>query len=361
MNKGIYNFSAGPSMIPPEVLQRAQNELLDFNGIGMGVMEISHRSLEFEEVMRNAQNSIRELMNLPEDFHVLFLQGGASLQFSMIPMNFLRENESADYVVTGTWGEKAVKDAKLFGNVNTVFNSRPTDYKSVAREDEIKFNENAAYIHYTSNETIEGVEFKYDLNGGKIPVVCDASSNIMSKPFDVSKYDLIYAGAQKNLGPSGVTVVIIRDEFMQRAKSNVPRMLDYKVHVENNSMANTPNTFGIYMLGLVCDWIKEKGGLEAMRKLNEAKAKVLYDALDASDGFYIGHAAKEARSMMNVTFRLPDEKLEREFVNQATANGFDGLKGHRSVGGIRASIYNAFPLVGVEKLVEFMRDFRRGN
>lgn len=348
-------------MIPPEVLQRAQNELLDFNEIGMGVMEISHRSAEFEEVLQNAQNSIRELMNLPEDFHVLFLQGGASLQFSMIPMNFLRENASADYVVTGTWGEKAVKDAKLFGNVNTVFTSKPTDYKSVARQDEIKFDENAAYIHYTSNETIEGVEFKYDLIGGKIPVVCDASSNIMSKPFDVSKYDLIYAGAQKNLGPSGVTIVIIRDGLLQSAKKDVPRMLDYKVHAENNSMANTPNTFGVYMLGLVCDWIREKGGLDSMRTLNEAKAKILYDALDASDGFYVGHAAKKARSTMNVTFRLPNEELEREFATRATANGFDGLKGHRSVGGIRASIYNAFPPEGVEKLVEFMRDFQRDS
>jgi phosphoserine aminotransferase len=357
----IYNFSAGPAALPVEVLERAQSELLSLGGIGMSVMEISHRSKYFEPIIENARQGVRELLNVPENYQILFLQGGASLQFSMIPMNFLPPEQSADYVVTGAWGKKAVQEAKRCGNVNVVFNSETAGFKTVPAQEEIRFSENARYIHYTSNETIEGVEFNYDLEGGRVPVVCDASSNILSKPIDVSRYALIYAGAQKNIGPSGVTLVIIRNDLIAAVPENQHASLDYRAIAENGSMLNTPNTWGIYLVNLVCQWLKGKGGVAEMRKINEAKAKILYDALDASDGFYRGHADRRARSQMNVTFRLPTEELENKFCEQATALGLDGLKGHRSVGGIRASIYNAFPKTGVEKLVEFMRDFAQGN
>lgn len=361
MTKRIYNFSAGPAILPAEVLEKAQGELLSLGGIGMSVMEISHRSKYFESILESANRGLRELLNVPENYRILFLQGGASLQFSMIPQNFLRKNESADYVVTGAWGEKAVKEAKKFGNVNVVYSSKESSFTTIPRQEEIRFSPQADYIHYTSNETIEGVEFKYDLEGENIPVVCDASSNILSKPIDVSKYALIYAGAQKNIGPSGVTVVIIRDDLLEKIPENLPSMLDYRNFAANDSMPNTPNTWGIYLISLVCNWLKESGGVSEMAKLNEAKAKILYDAIDESDGFYQGHAEREARSLMNVTFRLPSEELENRFVNEAAKNELDGLKGHRSVGGIRASIYNAFPREGVERLVEFMKSFAENN
>ncbi len=359
MTKRIYNFSAGPAILPAEVLEKAQNELLSLNGIGMSVMEISHRSKHFAPILEQAENGIRELLQVPENYKVLFLQGGASLQFSMIPMNFLKS--SADYIVTGAWGEKAVKEAKKCGDVNVIFSTKETNFKSVPEQDELNFSQTADYIHYCSNETIDGVEFKYDLDGKGIPVVCDASSNILSKPLDIEKYALIYAGAQKNIGPSGVTLVIIRDDLLEKVPANQFSMLDYRAIAANDSMLNTPNTWGIYLISLVCEWLKEKGGVPAMQKINEEKAKILYDAIDASDGFYSGHAENAARSLMNVTFRLPSEDLEKQFVTEATANGFDGLKGHRSVGGIRASIYNAFPKEGVEALVEFMKDFTNKN
>ncbi len=365
MTKKIYNFSAGPAILPAPVLEKAQSELLSLGGIGMSVMEISHRSAHFEPILHNAEKGIRELMSIPENYRILFLQGGASLQFSMIPLNFLGENQTADYIVTGAWGEKAVREAKKQakngGNANVIFSTAAGNFKSVPAQEELNFSPNAEYVHYTSNETIEGVEFKYDLDGAGIPVVCDASSNILSKPFDVSKYALIYAGAQKNIGPSGVTLVIIRDDLIAKVPENQHSLLDYRAIAENDSMLNTPNTWGIYIINLVCEWLKERGGLAAMLKINEVKAKILYDAIDASDGFYSGHAEKSARSLMNVTFRLPSEKLEKQFADEAAANGLDGLKGHRSVGGIRASIYNAFPVEGVEKLVEFMRDFSQKN
>ncbi len=358
----IYNFSAGPAILPTEMLEQAQSELLSLNGMGMSVMEISHRSNQFETIIESARRGIRELLNVPENYEILFLQGGASLQFSMIPMNFLPSGKSVDYVVTGAWGKKAVKEAERCGRVNTIFSSEETGFKCVPLQDELRFNEKAEYVHYTSNETIEGVEFKYDLDAGSLlPVVCDASSNILSKPIDVSRYALIYAGAQKNIGPSGVTLVIIRDDLIEKVPGNLPAMLDYRNFAANASMPNTPNTWGIYIIDLVCKWLKNKGGAAEMQKLNEAKAKILYDALDASDGFYQGHAERAARSTMNVTFRLPSEDLAAEFAKEAAANGLDGLKGHRSVGGIRASIYNAFPKEGVEKLVEFMNDFSHRN
>jgi phosphoserine aminotransferase len=355
----IFNFSAGPAVLPTEVLEKAQGELLSLGGIGMSVMEISHRSKHFEPILESARQGIKELLSVPDNYRILFLQGGASLQFSMIPMNFLKA--SADYIVTGAWGVKAVKEAKKCGKVNTIFTSEETGFKSVPSPDELNFSPDADYVHYTSNETIEGVEFKYELDGKGLPIVCDASSNILSTPLDVSKYALIYAGAQKNIGPSGVTLVIIRDDLLEKVPENQHALLDYRAIAENDSMLNTPNTWGIYIVSLVCQWLKAKGGVEAMRELNEEKAKLLYDAIDASDGFYQGHAARAARSLMNVTFRLPSEELTEKFCAEAELKALDGLKGHRSVGGIRASIYNAFPKEGVERLVEFMQDFAQKN
>ena len=355
----VFNFSAGPAILPAEVLEKAQSELLSLGGTGMSVMEVSHRSKYFAPVLEAAERGIRELLEVPANYRVLFLQGGASLQFSMIPMNFLKT--SADYVVTGAWGEKAVKEARKCGAVNVIHSTKDGGYRSVPEQDELNFSRDADYIHYCSNETIDGVEFKYDLDGKGIPVVCDASSNILSKPIDIEKYALIYAGAQKNIGPSGVTLVIIRDDLLERVPENQFSMLDYRAIAANDSMLNTPNTWGIYLVSLVCDWLKAQGGVAGIEKINREKAKIIYDAIDGSDGFYSGHAAKAARSLMNVTFRLPSEELEQQFVAEAAARGLDGLKGHRSVGGIRASVYNAFPTEGAHALVEFMRDFSYRN
>lgn len=361
MTGRIYNFSAGPAILPVPVLEKAKAEILSLNGIGMSVMEISHRSEHFESILQSAKQGIRHLLNIPENYHILFLQGGASLQFSMVPMNFLTRAETAEFVVTGAWGVKAANEATRYGNAKTNFSTAANGFRSVPARDALNFHPDARYIHYTSNETIEGVEFKYDLDGFGIPVVCDASSNILSRPLDIDKYALIYAGAQKNIGPSGVTLVIIRDDLLQMIPEGLPPLLDYGRLAEHDSMFNTPNTWGIYLVGLVCDWLKEQGGVEALQKMNEAKAAMLYDAIDSSDGYYTGHADHSARSLMNVTFRLPSEELGRQFCEEAAALGMDGLKGHRSVGGIRASIYNAFPTEGVERLVEFMSVFREKN
>lgn len=356
MTERIFNFSAGPATLPVEVLERAREEMLSFNGIGMSVMEISHRSIHFQAVIDSAVEGLRGLLRVPDGYQVLFLQGGATLQFSMVPMNFLGEG-TADYVITGAWGVKALKEARRNGMPNVIYSSEAEGFRSAPSQDDLKFSSDASYIHYTSNETIEGVEFRYDLDGGGIPVVCDASSNILSKPIDVSKYSLIYAGAQKNIGPSGVTVVIVSDEMLEKVPENQHTLLDYRAIASKGSMLNTPNTWGIYLIDLVCKWVADQGGLEEMKLRNEAKAKVLYDAIDASDGFYCGHADRDVRSAMNVTFNLPSEELEKKFAEEATAAGLDGLKGHRSVGGIRASIYNAFPEEGVHALVAFMNDF----
>jgi phosphoserine aminotransferase len=359
--KRIYNFSAGPAVMPDTVLERARDEIMSLGGIGMSVMEISHRSKHFERVLHSAEQGIRGLLGVPENYRILFLQGGATLQFEMVPMNFLADGKTAEYVVTGAWGEKALNEAKRCGDAKLAFSALENGYRSVPSQADLGFSPEAAYIHYTSNETIHGVEFKYDLDGHGVPVVCDACSNILSKPIDVEKYAIIYAGAQKNIGPSGVTVVIIRDDMLERVPANQFPMLDYRAISKNDSMLNTPNTWGIYMVSLVCDWLKEQGGLEAMKLRNEAKAAILYDAIDSSDGFYRGHAERAARSTMNVTFRLPSEELEKRFCEEATALGMDGLAGHRSLGGIRASIYNAFPAEGVERLIEFMSDFAGRN
>ncbi len=360
MTERIYNFSAGPAVLPVPVLEQARDEMLSLPGVGMSVMEISHRSKTFDEIIGGAESGLRELMGIPDGYRVLFLQGGASLQFSMIPMNLLPEGASADYVVTGSWGKKALKEAKKAGAVNVAADLADSRYTRTPEPHELKLDGSAAYVHFTSNETIEGVEWKHDPEVGAVPLVCDASSNICSRPTDVSKYALIYAGAQKNLGPSGVTVVIIREDLLERIPAGLHTMLDYRTHAENGSLYNTPNTWGIYILNLVCRWLKERGGLEGMARENESKARLIYDAIDATD-FYRGHAAPEARSLMNVTFRLPSEELEKKFTSEATAAGLDGLKGHRSVGGIRASIYNAFPREGCEALVSFMQEFERKN
>lgn len=357
----VFNFSAGPAILPLPVLEKAQSELLSLGGIGMSVMEISHRSKYFAEIIFSAERNLRELLSIPESYKVLFMQGGASLQFSMIPLNFLNKVETADYIVTGAWGKKAIIEAQKCGNANAIFSSEGEGFKSVPSQEELNFSKSAKYVHYTSNETIEGVEFKYDPDGGGIPVVCDASSNILSKPVDIERHALVYAGAQKNMGPSGVTLVIIRDDLLAMVPENQHSSLDYRAIAKHGSMLNTPNTWGIYLLDLVTEWLKDQGGLSAIEKINKEKAQILYDAIDSSDGFYQGHADKNARSMMNVTFNLPSAELEKQFADEATKNGLDGLKGHRSVGGIRASIYNAFPREGVVALVEFMKDFSQKN
>ena len=360
MTERIFNFSAGPAIMPVPVLEEARAHLLTLPGVGMSVMEISHRSKTFDEIIQGAEAGLRELLDIPKDYAVLFLQGGASLQFAMVPMNFLSLDGSADYIVTGSWGKKAVKEAQKFGTVDLAANLADGGFTRVPGADEIHLNPSAAYVHLTSNETIEGVEWKNEPEVGDVPLVSDASSNILSRPIPVEKYGIIYAGAQKNMGPSGVTLVIIREDLLPRVREGLATMLDYRTHVKDKSLHNTPNTWGIYIINLVCKWLKEKGGLEAIQRENEEKAKLIYDAIDATD-FYRGHADADSRSIMNVTFRLPSEDLEKKFANEATAAGMDGLKGHRSVGGIRASIYNAFPREGCEALVAFMKEFEKKN
>ena len=360
MTERIFNFSAGPAVLPVPVLEEAQRDMLSLPGVGMSVMEISHRSKTFDEIIAHAESGLRQLLNIPDNYRILFLQGGASLQFSMIPMNFLPADGSADYVITGSWGKKALKEAKKVGSVNVAATMADGGFTRVPSREEMSLGPHATYVHITSNETIEGVQWKREPNVGDVPLISDASSDILSRAIDVKRYGMIYAGAQKNMGPSGVTLVILRDDLLQRIPEGLATMLDYRTHVENKSLYNTPNTWGIYIISLVCKWLQEKGGISAMERENEQKARLLYDAIDATD-FYRGHADADCRSTMNVTFRLPSEELEKKFVSETTAQGLDGLKGHRSVGGIRASIYNAFPREGVEALVSFMKDFERRN
>lgn len=360
MTERIFNFSAGPAVLPLPVLEEAQRDLLALPGVGMSIMEISHRSKTFDEIIAHAESGLRELMGIPDNYHVLFLQGGASLQFSMVPMNLLSPGTSADYIVTGSWSKKAVKEAKRVGKVNVAATTEETNFSRIPRQDELKLDNGAAYVHITTNNTIFGTQWKTEPSVGNVPLIADASSDILSGPIPIEKYALIYAGAQKNIGPSGVTVVIIRKDLLELIPDGLHTILDYRIHVENKSLYNTPNTFGVYIISLVCKWLQEKGGLVAIKSENEAKAKMLYDAIDASD-FYRGHADADSRSLMNVTFRLASEELEKQFVKEATAAGLDGLKGHRSVGGIRASIYNAFPREGVEGLVSFMKEFESKN
>ncbi|MGN7479129.1 3-phosphoserine/phosphohydroxythreonine transaminase [Solibacillus silvestris] len=359
--KRAFNFNAGPSALPLEVLEKAQAELVDFKGTGMSVMELSHRSATFEEVHNEAIARLRKLYNIPENYEVLFLQGGASLQFSMIPMNFLKEGQKASYIQTGAWSEKAFEEALLFGAPVEAASTKENNYKNIPALPEIQIDVEAAYMHLTSNNTIFGTQWKVFPETGEIPLIADMSSDILSKKIDVSNFAMIYAGAQKNLGPSGVTVVIIRKDFMEKANSNVPTMLKYATHSKNNSLYNTPPTFGIYMLGEVLRWVEAQGGLEAIEKRNEEKAKYIYDAIDHSDGFYYGHATEDSRSLMNITFRVANEELEKKFLAEAKEAGFVGLNGHRSVGGCRASTYNAVPMETCKALADFMVKFQQHN
>ncbi|HEX6899509.1 MAG TPA: 3-phosphoserine/phosphohydroxythreonine transaminase [Thermoanaerobaculia bacterium] len=356
----IYNFSAGPAVLPMPVLEEAQRDLIALPGVGMSVLEISHRSKVFDEIIQGAEADFRALARIPDGYHVLFLQGGASLQFSMVPMNILPPGGTADYIVTGVWSKKAVKEAKKVGAVNIAATTEAENFARIPRQDELKLTPGAAYVHFTSNNTIYGTEWPREPEVGDVPLVCDASSDIFARPIDVGRYGLIYAGAQKNLGPSGVTVVVIREDLAKRGGESLPIMLNYATHTAEHSLYNTPPVFGIYILRLVLKWLLGNGGLEGMAKLNERKAGKLYAEIDRT-GFYRGHAAPDSRSLMNITFRLPNEDLEKQFVKEATAAGFDGLKGHRSVGGLRASIYNAFPEEGVDALVDFMREFEKKN
>jgi phosphoserine aminotransferase len=356
MQTPIYNFSAGPAVLPKEVLETARDELVNWHGAGMSVMEMSHRGKEFMQIAQEAEADLRELMAIPANYKVLFLQGGAHLQFSMIPLNLLRGKATADYLNTGIWSQKAIDEAGKFCKVNVVASSADKNFTYAPTQNEWKLNQNAAYVHFTSNETIGGVEIFWTPQTGDVPLVCDMSSHILSRPIDVSKYGLIYAGAQKNIGPAGLTIVIVRDDLIGHVKAGTPTMLDYKTHADNDSMYNTPPTYGIYMAGLVFKLLKKQGGLVAMEQRNIAKANVLYDYLEAS-GFYQTPIAKENRSRMNVPFTLKDSSLDEAFLKQAQARGLLQLKGHKLVGGMRASIYNAMPIEGVQALVSFMREF----
>jgi phosphoserine aminotransferase len=354
----IFNFSAGPAILPLAVLEEAQRDLVSLPGVGMSVLEISHRSKAFERILQEAVADLRALASIPDNYHVLFLQGGASLQFSMVPMNLIPQGGTGDYVVTGTWSQKAVKEAKRVGTVHVAASTESERFTRVPRQDEIQLSADGAYVHITSNNTIYGTEWHELPDVGDRPLVSDASSDIFSGPIDVARHALIYAGAQKNLGPAGVTLVIIRDDIARRSPSSLPTMLSYATHADNGSLYNTPPAFAIYIVGLVVKWLRREGGLQAIATQNERKAAKIYAEIDRTD-FYRGHAQAGSRSRMNVTFRLPSEELEKLFVAEATANGLDGLKGHRSVGGIRASIYNAFPEDGVDALTTFMREFER--
>ena len=354
----IYNFSAGPAVLPMPVLEEAQRDLVTLPDVGMSVMEISHRSRTFEHLLERAIENIRALANIPAGYRILMLQGGATLQFSMVPMNLLTAGATADYIDTGSWAEKAMTEARKVGRVNIAATTRADTYTRLPAQRELTLTPGAAYVHLTSNNTIEGTQWKTLPAVGDAPLVADTSSDMFSGPIDVGRFGLIYAGAQKNLGPSGVTLVIVRDDLLARSADTLPAMLNYKVHADNNSLYNTPNTFGIYILGLTMTWLRSQGGLEAIGAVNRRKAATLYAEIDRT-GFYRGTAQKDSRSIMNVTFRLATEELEKTFVRDSTAAGLDGLKGHRSVGGMRASIYNAFPEAGIDALVAFMREFER--
>ncbi|HEV3061083.1 MAG TPA: 3-phosphoserine/phosphohydroxythreonine transaminase [Vicinamibacterales bacterium] len=354
----VHNFSAGPAVLPMSVLEEIQRNLVALPGVGMSILEISHRSAPFEKILADAAADLRTLAGVPPNYTILFLQGGASLQFSMVPMNLLTPGTTADYIDSGSWAEKAIKEAQKVGTVNVAATTSGEGYSRIPRQDELALTPNAAYVHMTSNNTIEGTEYKQLPNVGTVPLVSDTSSDMFSRPIDIGRHALIYAGAQKNMGPAGVTVVIVRDDLLARSSKSLPSMLSYAVHAKNGSLYNTPPAFAVYTMGLVMKWLLAQGGLAAIERVNLRKAEKLYAEIDRS-GFYRGTAHKECRSLMNVTFRLSSEDLEALFVKESTAAGLDGLKGHRSVGGMRASIYNAFPEEGVDALVAFMREFER--
>jgi phosphoserine aminotransferase len=356
----VYNFSAGPAVLPEPVLKKAAAEMLDCNGSGMSVMEMSHRSKDFEAIIGGAEASLRKLMTIPDNYKVLFLQGGASSQFAMVPLNLMTANGKADFINTGTWSKKAISEAKRYGTANVVATSEDKNFSYIPMVAKEKFDPSASYVHITSNNTIEGTKYASFPDTGKVPLVADMSSNILSETMDVTKFGLIYAGAQKNIGPAGVTVVIIRDDLVGKALPITPTMLNYDTHVKEKSLYNTPPTYGIYIAKLVFDWMLDMGGVQAMEKVNKDKAKILYDFLDNS-GIFKGTAVKQDRSIMNVPFTLPSDELTDKCLKEAKQNGLVQLKGHRSVGGMRASIYNAMPVDGVKKLVEFLKKFEATN
>ena len=356
----IYNFGAGPAAMPVEVLERARGELVNWHEAGMSVMEMSHRGKEFVAIAADAERDLRKLLSIPAGYKVIFLQGGATLQFSAVPMNLLRGRKLADYVNTGEWSKKAISEAKKFCEVNVAASSADRNFTYVPRQETWKLSRDAAYVHICTNETIGGVEFHWTPDTGEVPLVADMSSHILSRPVDVSRFGLIYAGAQKNIGPAGLVVVIAREDLLGQALADTPNVIDYKLQSEADSMLNTPPTFSVYLAGLTFQWILERGGLAGMEKVNIEKAKLLYGYIDSQD-FYSNPVAPADRSRMNVPFRLRDEKLDAEFLAGAEARGLSQLKGHRSVGGMRASIYNAMPLEGVRALVAYMEEFRAGH
>src|SRR5512136_546970 len=360
-SKRVINFNPGPAALPLEVLQQAQVEMLDYKGTGMSVMEISHRSKEFEAIVSETQNDLRDLMKIPANYKILFLQGGASLQFAMVPMNFRPAGASADYIVTGTWSKKAFKESQKLGTAKAAANLEADNFNHLPAQSELKLDPQAAYLHFTSNETIHGVEyFTEPVPPAGVPLICDASSDFISHPVDVSKYAMMYAGAQKNAGPAGVVVCIIREDMLEKIPANLPNLLDYKALAEENSLLNTPPCWSIYVVGLVLKWIKRLGGLSAIEKRNLDKSNLVYKAIDESGGFYRGHARSD-RSRMNITFRLPSEALEEQFASEAKKKDLIGLKGHRSVGGMRASLYNALSIEASEALVQHMKEFQQKN
>jgi phosphoserine aminotransferase len=356
----VYNFSAGPAILPEPVLQQAAAEMLDWHGSGMSVMEMSHRGKEFIDIHARAEADLRELMAIPADYKVLFLQGGAAAQFALVPMNLLRGRQAADYICTGEWSKKAIGEAKKYCRVNVAASSENGNFSYVPKQALWKLDPQAAYVHITSNETIGGVEFHWIPDTGDVPLVSDMSSHILSRPMDISSYGLIYAGAQKNIGPAGLTIVIVRDDLTGQALATTPSVFDYKTQAAADSMHNTPATYAIYIAGLVFQWLKKLGGLQQMAEINAAKARLVYDYLDQTE-FYHSPVAKEDRSLMNIPFTLRNSALDGEFLKKAERNGLTQLKGHRSVGGMRASIYNAMPVDGVKKLVEYMREFERSH
>jgi phosphoserine aminotransferase len=364
MTERVYNFNPGPGVLPLPVLEEAQRDLLALPGVGMSIMEISHRSKTFEGILAEVQGHLRQLLGIPDNYHILFQQGGATMQFYTVPLNLLGNGERpADYILTGSWAQKAYKEAKKVpgAKINLAASTESENFSRIPRQEELQLDPNAAFVHFTSNNTIFGTQWKAAPETGSVPLVCDASSDILSRPMDVQKYELIYAGAQKNMGPAGVALVILREDILKRIPKGLPVMLDYAVQVKDNSLHNTPPCIAIYIVHLVCKWLLDMGGIPAIQELNRKKADLLYAAIDQSGGYYRGTAAADSRSQMNITFRLPSEELETQFAKEATAAGFNGLKGHRSVGGMRASLYNAFPLKGVEDLVAFMKEFARKN
>jgi phosphoserine aminotransferase len=362
MTYRAHNFNAGPAVLPQSVLEQAQSEMLDYKGSGMSVMEMSHRSKVFEEIIHTAEADLKELLAIPQNYKILFLQGGATLQFTMIPMNLRAAGVSADYIVTGSWSKIALKESGKVGTARAAASTEAAGFNRLPEPSEIQYDPKAAYAYYTMNETIHGVEWKTEPTPPSgVDLVCDASSDFLSKPVDISKFGLFYGGAQKNAGPAGVTVVIVREDLLSRVPANLPVMLDMKTLAESGSLHNTPPCYSIYIVGLVLKWLKGLGGLSAIQHINQEKAGLVYQAIDNSGGFYRGHAVPDARSLMNIPFRLPSEDLEKQFVKESEAAGMVGLKGHRSVGGLRASVYNALPMESAKALVSFMEEFQKKN